>query len=222
MKRPWFKWYHSDWRGDPKLKMCSFHAKGVWIECINVMAEMEEFGKLMQGGKPLSNEDIARLIGGDKSEVIGGIDELLEKGAASKDERGVIYCRRMVREAEKRKKAENYGKQGGNPSLLYSLSSYDLFTKKLEARYYRAKGSLIPPVTDLLENKAFYDTWEGFVEHRRGIKAPLTNRAADAILGECAEWGCRTAITALRESIKRGWRGVFAPRDSEQHRSTLK
>lgn len=39
MSDPWLKFYPTDWRSDPALKMCSLAARGLWIEMIALMHE---------------------------------------------------------------------------------------------------------------------------------------------------------------------------------------
>ncbi len=219
MKLPFIKFYHSDWRGDPKLRVCSLAAQGLWIGLISIMAESEKYGYLQADGKPMALEDMATLIGKDKAEVKANLSELETRKVTSRTDDGILYSRRMARDGLRRSKAKEYGKQGGNPSLLYSLPEYKDI---LETRDYRERVGLTPLTLELLKNKDFYDKWADFCDHRKEIKCPLTCKAAKATLEDCATWGAVVACVALHNSVKNGWRGVFEPKQEDMPTGTLK
>lgn len=55
------------------------------------------------GGTPWSDREIAAVIGGDTTENLGFVTELLAKGVAHRNENGAVYSRRLVRDEEERK-----------------------------------------------------------------------------------------------------------------------
>ena len=61
MKRPWFKFYPSDWRADQALRSCSVAARGLWIECMCIMHEADPYGHLVVNGRPVTDTLLARL-----------------------------------------------------------------------------------------------------------------------------------------------------------------
>lgn len=122
-KLPWFKFYPSDWRAEPSLRMVSLEARGLWIECLCVMHEAEPYGHLMVRGVPLEVPALAAIVGSTEQAVRAGLHELEEAGALSKNRDGVIVSRRMVRDAKNRERAKNHGKRGGNPVLKKPVAS---------------------------------------------------------------------------------------------------
>jgi len=46
----WTKFFWSDWRGDEALALCSFAARGVWMELLALMARSERPGYLLING----------------------------------------------------------------------------------------------------------------------------------------------------------------------------
>lgn len=117
MSRPWMKFYPVNWRADPRLRMCSLAARGLWIDLISYMHEGEPYGHLtIDGAKPDIN-DIAALIGRPVAEVRRALDELESRQVFSRDEGGVIYSRRMVRDKARAEQDSKNGKGGGNPKL---------------------------------------------------------------------------------------------------------
>jgi hypothetical protein len=60
--RPWLRWYPGDWRADPRLRMCSLAARGLWIELLGFMHEAEPYGHFIVGGAAPSEREIAKLV----------------------------------------------------------------------------------------------------------------------------------------------------------------
>lgn len=100
MIRPWFKWWPRDWRADPRLRLCSLAARGLWIEMLGYMHEAEPYGHLLIDGRPPTVDSISALVGRPIKEVKKALDELENQGVFSRDsdQRDVIFSRRMVRD----------------------------------------------------------------------------------------------------------------------------
>ena len=109
----WSKFFWADWLSDVSLRRCSFAARGLWIEMLCVAAQAEPQGYLMQNGYALDARMIARIFGAEEAEVRALIDELEVAGVLSRDRKGCIYSRRMVRDAKMRAAAGRNGKKGG-------------------------------------------------------------------------------------------------------------
>jgi len=115
--RPWLKFYPSDWRGDPRLRMCSLAARGFWIDLICYMHEGTPYGHLTIDGVPPLNEAIAALLGRPPKEVAKALAELEAHRVFDRAQNGAIVSRRMVRDHTKDERDRRNGKAGGNPSL---------------------------------------------------------------------------------------------------------
>lgn len=99
-RRPWFKFHTQDWRADPNLRMCSPAARGLWADMLSLMHEAEPYGFLLVGGVAPSNDQLARLLSIDSTLIGSLIGDLSDNGVFSRDSDGVIFSRRMVRDAE--------------------------------------------------------------------------------------------------------------------------
>lgn len=97
MKRPWLKFYPSDWRSDPRLRMCSLAARGLWIDLMSYMHEGEPYGHLTINGAKPKLDQIASLVGRPLREVEKAFAEIVSLGVCS-SEGGSILSRRMVRD----------------------------------------------------------------------------------------------------------------------------
>lgn len=125
MNRPWMKFYPRDWRADPRLRMCSLAARGLWADLLGYMHEAEPYGHLLIDGQQPSTEDIASLVGRPMTETRKALSELDERGVYSVTETGVIYSRRMVRDQEKAERDKANGRGGGNPRLNGGVNPQD-------------------------------------------------------------------------------------------------
>lgn len=153
VKKPWMKFYPGDWRSDPRLRMCSLAARGLWVEMLALMHEAKPYGYLLVGGKPPSDSQLAILVGAPPEAVPGLLSELGLAGVFSRDRRGVLFSRRMVRDEIKSRSFRKNGLLGGNPSLrkerdnTVGVNPHDK-AQRLEARdqrLEREEESPIPP-----------------------------------------------------------------------------
>src|SRR5579875_3505995 len=101
---PWMKFYPSDWRSDPRLRMCGLAARGLWMEMIALMHEATPYGHLLVSGKPPTDIQLAMLAGTSPDQIPALLGELEAAGVFSRTGKGVIYSRRMTRD-DKRTRA---------------------------------------------------------------------------------------------------------------------
>src|SRR5690606_30968443 len=128
------------------------------------------------------------------------LEELARWGVFSRDRRGCIYSRRMVRDAKKAAIARKNGKNGGNPSLRktkgISASDNQNPTKgdkpqKPEARSQKEKEELRSSKKktpkEILSAILSEAQAAAVVEHRRLKKSPLSERAAELLARKFAD-----------------------------------
>jgi hypothetical protein len=113
----WTKFFWSDWSNDPSLRMCSMAAQGFWMRCLCIAAEADPTGYVVVNERPLDGQDLARLTGVSVPEAETWLQELDRNGVFSRDRKGRIYSRRMVRDAKIASRNRKNGQQGGNPTL---------------------------------------------------------------------------------------------------------
>jgi hypothetical protein len=147
---PWMKFYPSDWRSDPMLRLCSLAARGLWIELMCLMHEAEPYGSMLVNGKRINKTQMAALVGIPEKECSALMLELEGAGVFSRDEDGTIFSRRMRRDHKKAEDgrvsiAKRWGEKDGNsktadepnrsPNRSDNVSSADApNTQKPEAR----------------------------------------------------------------------------------------
>lgn len=117
MADPWFKFYSTDWRADPALRMCSMAARGLWIEMICLMHEADPYGHLLVNGQTVTDAQLAVLVGAPPEQIAALLGELETAGVFSRTRAGVIYSRKLSRMMKKVATARNNGRRGGNPTL---------------------------------------------------------------------------------------------------------
>ena len=117
-KLPAIMFYFGDWFKATDVRMCSLEARGLWIDLLGLMWEGDNPGYLSNNGRPLKVTFIGRVIGESEEKVKVLLNELEENGVFSKTEDETIFCRRMVKDIEKRNKCAVAGKKGGGNPLL--------------------------------------------------------------------------------------------------------
>ncbi len=125
MTRPWLKFYPADWRADPRLRLCSLGARGLWIELVGLMHESEPYGHLAIDGAPPAAAMIAALVGRPAHEVAKALAELEARRVFDRAANGAIVSRRMVRDRAKDERDRANGKAGGNPHLIGRVNPAD-------------------------------------------------------------------------------------------------
>ncbi|MFC3628233.1 hypothetical protein ACFOM8_02100 [Paracoccus angustae] len=134
MADPWLKFYPTDWRSDPALRMCSLASRGLWIEMIALMHEAVPYGHLLVAGRSPTDAQIAVLAGAPSDQIPELLGELEAAGVFSRTKDGVIYSRKMTRTAKKAAIARKNGKNGGNPVLCKSKDNQQSDNQKATDR----------------------------------------------------------------------------------------
>lgn len=140
MSKPWMKFYPSDWRSDPALRMCPLAARGLWMEMLSIMHEAEPYGHLVVKGVAVEPGMLAKMVGIGLKECRNLLATLRQVGVFSETEAGVIYSRRMVRDFDKALKDKENGKKGGNPALGEGVNPQDK-AQKPDTRSQIPEGS---------------------------------------------------------------------------------
>lgn len=97
--RRWIKFWPQDWQRDPALRVCSMASRGLWMEALCIMHDAEPCGHLVMNGKPVTSKQLAAIVGAPEKEVVRLLAELEDAGVFSRTDAGVVYSRRMVRDA---------------------------------------------------------------------------------------------------------------------------
>ncbi len=143
------RFYWSDWRSDPKLRMCSLAARGLWIELLAIMAEAKPRGHLLINGVSPSLPTLSKLANTHHNTLKALLNELESYGVFSRRDDGVIYSRRMVRDEEKTAERRRCGALGGNPDLKLKDKVEDKPDDNLDLKSARAR----PFPSPILERK---------------------------------------------------------------------
>lgn len=121
MKLPAFQFYPGDWLRDD-VSACSLAAQGLWLRMMFVMHDADRYGYLAKNGVPIPPAVVAHRCGATLEQYTSLLAELDAHGVPSRTRDGVIYSRRMVRDAQNREIARKNGAKGGNPLLLKQVN----------------------------------------------------------------------------------------------------
>lgn len=95
-KNPAFQFYPGDWTKDPKVSLCKPATRGIWMDALCAMHEMDHCGQLSG-----TLESISRVCRCRADEMRAAIDDLRATGAADVTECNanvILVNRRMQRE----------------------------------------------------------------------------------------------------------------------------
>lgn len=231
MRRPAFQFYPADWRKDPALSACSLAARGLWIELICIAHESERYGHLAINDKPMTVQQIARMVGESPATISKLIAELESAAVFSRSEDGSIFSRRMVSDEHIRNVRAEAGRLGGNPNLLkqkvkqkvkqtdeqnLTPSSSSSSSSSIHPLSPHGGGAGKPaasaqaPLPDWIPA----DAWAGYVEMRRTRKKPMTARALQMIVKALDGMRAKGIDLAavLDASTKNCWTDVYEPK----------
>jgi hypothetical protein len=215
-KLPAIQFYTGDWLKAPDVRSVSYAARGLWFDMLCLMSESAPRGFLTVNGKPVSPDLLARMTGGSADEVSRLLTELDSAGVYSKDDRGIIFSRRILRDEKKRAQARRFGKKGGNPLLIAGWGVNPPLNPALKMKLKMQDGLFvgegveggIPPK---LQTEAFLNAWADWLLHRIEIEKPVTPTMAKQQLRDMEEWGEARAIAAIRYTTGKGWWGLAEP-----------
>jgi hypothetical protein len=211
-KLPYFNFYPEDWRSDAVFG-CSLAARGLWHEMMNLMHFCEPYGYLATNGKPMPDEQVSRRCGTSTQEYAALLGELDAAGIPRRNSEGIIYSKRMVSDDKKRKewrkwqKTHRLNKKSCQPDVrvmsTVSSSSFPSPIKERE-REEKTNTAAAPQIVSVAG-------WLAFVEMRKKMRKPLTERAGELIrqkLLNLKEQGFDPE-EVLEQSVMRSWAGVF-------------
>lgn len=223
MKRPAFQFYPADWRKDSALQSCSLTAQGLWVNIMCIAHECEPYGHLSVNGKPMTQDQLARLVGLTGKECGKLLKELEDAGVFSRTEAGEIFSRRMVADERLRNIRAEAGRLGGNPNLLGNkvnqkdnqtsnqidkqspTPSSSSSSSSSEKQKTRAAASRLAVMPEGFSQKV----WDDFLAIRTKKRAPFTDTALEGLDREAQKAGI-TLEAALRTCCERGWQGFKA------------
>jgi hypothetical protein len=112
----WSKFWWQDWQADKALRTCSIAARGLWMELLCIAHDGCPAGHVVINGVAPSPVDIAAMAGKiTEKEVVRLLAELEGKGVFSRTTEGIIFSRRMVRDAVASEEgAKNISKRWAN------------------------------------------------------------------------------------------------------------
>lgn len=115
-KSPGFWFFTGDWLKDSELRFCSLFARGLLVDLLCIMFEAKEQGYMSKpDGTPRSDVDIVDAISGStRDEKLKALAELESSGVLSRDNRNVLYSRRLSKLKELSELRSKSGSKGGS------------------------------------------------------------------------------------------------------------
>lgn len=215
IKRPSFQFYPSDWLRDTALRSCSIGARGLWMDMICYMHEGNPYGYLKVGDKVILPANLARMVGQTLPEVEGWLQELNQAGVYDLID-GAIVSRRMVKDENLRNIRALGGKLGGNPALKVKDKVNLKVEKEVKQKPTPSSSSSSSSSNINIELPAWLSEthWKDFVEFRKFIKKPMTDKAQHLMLSKLQKIkdNGHDPILAMNTSIANNWVDIYEPK----------
>ncbi len=194
-RKPWMKFYPADWQSDEGLRSCSLAARGLWVEMLAIMHKAEPVGHMLVSDRAPPTRVLAILCGATVKDTERALAELEDAGVFSRNEAGVIYSRRMVRDEEKAAEDKANGSKGGHPALRGGLTPPVNPTVDGGDKAQRLEARINPPAplaggeSTSTRRKARTSIPDGFpsAEHRAEQQAKARAAGANIDVGYQAE-----------------------------------
>ena len=225
-KLPWLKFYPADWVKDTRV--ISPESRGVYLDLLLLMHDSDRRGFLARDGQPLSDDELAAFCACSIGCISRAKSELILKHILSQTSAGVLFSRRMIREAKSRRIAVLNGSRGGNPKLKEGLTppltggvkQNVASSLSLNSSGFSGGGGGGGEIPSSLNSPEFLSSWGDWVLHRGEIKKPLTPTASKLALRKLEKLGHDRAVAAIQHSIANGWQGIFEPDGKASKKST--
>jgi hypothetical protein len=181
-KSPGFWFFTGDWLKDPELRFCSLFARGLLVDLLCILFEAKERGYASKpDGTARSNEEIVSAVsGGTVESKLAALAELEASGVLSRDNRGVLFSRRLSRLGELSQKRSKAGSKGGSKTQAKDKQTDNQNDKQNRGVTVTVSDS------DTFNNKDSYSEsflcfWESYPKQRRTAKAAAYRRWLIAI-----------------------------------------
>jgi len=172
-RMPAMLFFGTDWLTDNGVRSVGLAARGLWMDMLCIMYESPKRGYLsIVIDKPMTDAQLARMVGADKSEVISLLEELDQANVFSVDNNKVIFSRRMVSDETKRAVKSRSGKVGANVRWQSKTESNDSDDSKTESD---DNGKAIAPLVIGVDDSNSFNSNKNYIEKRkaRQIEQPI-------------------------------------------------
>lgn len=207
-KLPYMPFFTGDWLKDPAVSLCTPTTRGVWIDFLCAMHELDRCGVIAG-----TREQLARIGRCSDVQLDQALSELQTTRAAVVTERDgsvTVTNRRMNREAKEReanalRQSRHRGSKSSN-GVITPLSH--LYEVEDEIQFLHS----FPEVVQSVDFKKVLDEWLNYKNERRenyeftGLRKMISHAATRA-----TEHGIKAVIDAMNRAMANGWQGWDQP-----------
>lgn len=211
---PWFRLY-SEMVDDEKVRLLAFEDRWHFVAILCCKCA----GLLDAGDPPeLLRRKVGVKLGLAARELEAAANRLAEVGLIDAETfQPIAWDARQMRSDSSRERVAAFRARQKQARNVTETAQETDTEKEAEAEQGKAKAprKRAAPVVDLPE-WLDPEAWAAFVDHRRKIKAPMTDRAAELAVAELGKLRAagHDPRAVIHQSILNGWRGLFAPKDS--------
>lgn len=175
----------------------------------NFDAKKDAFGEVIERGSFVTSQPaLAERWGWKRSRVRSFLDRLEKRQRISQHSTKLRTKIVIVNYEEYQKTKPNRRKKTAKETANVPPSESPQHKEVLNNKI---NNTPLPPLQGELDCQEFRAALTSWIEHRKEIKKPLTEKALSLLMKKFTEWGSRKSIAAIELAIEHGWRGVFEP-----------
>ena len=211
--------YWGDIFKSPDLMALSKELRDTFWLMLGRMWESSERGVLLINGFVPTDEELSSMLlfGLDNQKCNHQVNHLVNRGIFSRrDSDGAIYSRRMVDDEEVRAIRRDCGKKGGNPALLVNHKVKVHLNQNTEDEDESVNEKKKKKDSDLMIPAHLAEEWPHYLEMRKKIKKPATERAqqlALARLEKLAPGNTAMQVEIVQKSVQCDWQDFYPLKD---------
>ena len=243
----YYKWYPRDFLSSITVRSMSMTAQGIYRALLDLQwesgilpsyekccfiyrmteAEADAFREFFDVCFPNGRNPKLHAI---REQAIEDRNKQIQKGKASGEARSKVG--KFEPETNSGSTGNEQRFNSGSTTVQPKLNQTETETET-EAETIRVKKDAVAPSSRKgkvdyhslakdagFEDDMFLKAWNEFVEHRREIKHPMSERAANLILGKLKKYSVEVGVEAINRSISSGWRDVFPEKANIQSRKS--
>lgn len=119
---PFLKVFPDNWQSSMSLRKCNLSARGLWLEMMLIMHKSDPYGCLISDGKPMTEGELATLIGIPYKKVHKAMLDLEKHRVFERNADGVIIGAKMIKEYNKRLKCKEAANKQHHQDLIETAS----------------------------------------------------------------------------------------------------
>ena len=109
----------------------------------------------------------------------------------------------------------------GRPSSGHQMNAQATTIEEgKEGKKKKGFDPLSVSIPERIRKSEFERAWSDWIQQRKQLRKPLTEKTVEAQLEQFADWGVVRSVAAIKHTIRNGWQGIREPESNHGANST--